>query len=109
MSTDQVCVITEENFQAEVVDSPVPVLLDFATAWCPPCRALEPVLHKLATETAGRVKVGSVSADEFPSLAARFGVRGYPTVIALSGGRERARHLGATNKDTLLKMVEACR
>jgi thioredoxin 1 len=109
MDANHVRVITEENFQDEVVDSPVPVLLDFATAWCPPCRALAPVLHRLAAETQGRVKVASVAADECPSLAARFAVRGYPTVIAFSGGKERARHLGATNKERLLQMVEACR
>jgi thioredoxin 1 len=109
MPTSHVRVITEENFQNEVLDSPLPVLLDFATEWCPPCRALEPVLHRLAAETEGRVRVASVSADEWPSLAARFGVRGYPTIVALSGGTERARHLGATSKEKLLQMVEACR
>jgi thioredoxin 1 len=109
MATGPVHVITEENFQDEVVESPIPVLLDFATAWCPPCRALAPVLHRLAAENEGHVKVGAVSADEYPSLAARFAVRGYPTVIVFSGGKERARHLGATSKEKLLQMVEACR
>ncbi len=109
MSTNPMHVITEENFQDEVLESPIPVLVDFATEWCPPCRALAPVLHRLASEEEGRVKVASVSADECPSLAARFSVRGYPTIIAFGGGKERARHLGATTKERLLQMLEACR
>jgi thioredoxin 1 len=109
MSTSPVRVVTEESFQEEVLESPVPVLVDFATAWCPPCRALAPVLHKLAAEVAGRAKVVSVAADEYPSLAARFSVKGYPTIVAFAGGKERARHLGATHKERLLQMVEACR
>jgi thioredoxin 1 len=100
---------TEENFDDEVLRSPVPVLVDFATPWCAPCRALAPVLERLAAEGAGRVKVGSVSADEHPALAARYVVKGYPTIVAFFGGEERARRLGATTKEKLLEMVEACR
>jgi thioredoxin 1 len=109
MPTKRVHPITEENFEDEVLASPVPVLVDFATEWCPPCRLLAPLLHRLAVENEGRVKVGSVAADECPSLAARFSVRGYPTIIAFAGGKERARHLGATSKEKLMQMVEACR
>jgi thioredoxin 1 len=108
MSTALVHIVTEQTFQEEVLESSVPVLVDFATAWCPPCRALAPVLDKLAAEVAGRAKVVSVAADECPSLAARFAVKGYPTVVAFAGGRERARHLGATTKERLLQMVESC-
>jgi thioredoxin 1 len=113
MSTPPAVVVTEENFQQEVLESPIPVLVDFATEWCPPCRVLATVLHGLAPEVEGRAKIVSVAADEHPSLAARFSVKGYPTVVAFGGGKERARHLGATSKAKLLKMVqmveEACR
>jgi thioredoxin 1 len=109
MPTNNVRRITAENFQDEVLESPVPVLVDFDTAWCPPCRVLAPILERFAVENEGRVRVGAVAADECPSLAARFAVKGYPTVIAFAGGKERARHLGATRKEKLLQMVEACR
>jgi thioredoxin 1 len=109
MHTNHVRPITEATFDAEVLESPIPVLVDFATAWCPPCRVLAPILDRLAAETDGRIRIASVAADEWPSLAARYGVRGYPTVIAFAGGKERARHLGATSKERLLQMVEECR
>lgn len=98
--------ITEQTFEARVLRSTVPVLVDFATTWCPPCRVLSPILHKLAAETAGRVKVGTVNADDHPALAARYGVRGFPTVIAFAGGKEIARHLGVTSRERLLGMVQ---
>jgi thioredoxin 1 len=101
--------ITEDEFAEEVLQSPVPVLVDFASTWCPPCRVLAPILERVAAEAAGRAKVVSVAGDEFPSLAARFAVKGYPTVVAFSNGQERARHLGATSKNKLLEMLEACR
>jgi thioredoxin 1 len=109
MSETHVQAVTEQSFETEVLASPLPALVDFATAWCPPCRVLAPILERLAAETAGRVRIASIAADEYPSLAARFAVRGYPTIIAFAGGKERARHLGATNRETLMKMIEACR
>jgi len=101
--------ITEGTFEAEVLESPVPVLVDFATGWCPPCRVLAPILKQLAAENEGRVKVVTVDGDECPALAAKFSVRGYPTVVAFAGGRERARLLGATSKEKLMQMVDGCR
>lgn len=98
--------ITGQNFEAEVLGAAVPVLVDFTAAWCTPCRALEPILHKVAVEGAGRLKVATVDGGEHPELAARFGVRGFPTVIAFAGGREVARHLGLTTKEKLLRLVE---
>lgn len=99
--------ITDQNFEAEVLASTVPVLVDFTATWCSPCRALAPILHKLAAEGAGRLKVGSIDGDENPAICARFGIKGFPTVIAFAGGREVARHVGLTSKEKLLKMVEA--
>lgn len=97
----------EDDFEAEVVRSAVPVLVDFTTAWCPPCRQLAPILHKLAEEHAGRVKVVNVDGDAQAPLAARLRVRGFPTVVAFAGGREVGRHLGLTTRDRLLQLVQA--
>lgn len=107
MSTNPVITIHEGNFEAEVIKAPVPVLLDFNTTWCPPCRLLAPILHKLAEENAGRIKVGTVDGDEQAEMAARFRIKAFPTVVALVGGKEVARHLGLTSKERLLQLVAA--
>lgn len=93
------------HFDAEVLASPVPVLVDFATPWCAPCRALEPTLHGLARAHAGKLRVVRVDADANPEIAQRYRVRGFPTVIAFAGGEERGRHVGVTNAATLLGLA----
>ncbi|WP_437970104.1 thioredoxin family protein [Sorangium sp. So ce260] len=106
MSTNPVHEINESDFDAEVLEAGVPVLVDFTAAWCPPCRALAPILQRLAEEGAGRLKVVAVDGDRSPALARRFGIRGLPTVVAFAGGREVARHVGLTTKEKLLKLIE---
>jgi thioredoxin 1 len=98
--------VGEQNFDTEVLAAPLPVLVDFTAPWCGPCRALSPILHNLAAEAEGRLKVVEIDADQHPSLARRFGIRGVPTVIAFVDGKEVARHAGLTSKDKLLKLVE---
>ncbi len=97
--------VDESRFDAEVTRSTAPVLVDFATPWCQPCRVLEPVLESIAREHGDKVKVVRVDADANPDIATRFRVRGFPTVIAVVGGEERGRHVGVTNAATLLGMI----
>ena len=94
--------VTEQTFAAKVLGASVPVLVDFTTTWCGPCRALSPILHKLAAEQAGRLSVVTVDGDDQAALAARFRVKAFPTVIAFSGGREVGRHVGLTTREKLL-------
>jgi thioredoxin 1 len=75
------------GFSADVLASDVPVLVDFWAAWCGPCRALAPHLDTLATRFAGKAKVIKVNADENPDVAARYGVRGLPTLLVFKGGK----------------------
>ena len=105
MSKTPIHAITEETFDAEVLASPVPVLLDFTATWCAPCRALEPILHKLADERAGEIKVVTVDGDDNPGLAIRLGVRGFPTVVAFAAGKEIGRQVGLASKDALAKLL----
>lgn len=98
--------ITESNFKAEVLDSDVPVLLDFTVEWCPPCRMIGPSVDALAADYAGRAKVGKVDADVETGLSARFGVQSLPTLIVLHRGQVVAGRVGAGSKADLAKLLD---
>jgi thioredoxin 1 len=102
---DAIPPVDDQSFEAEVLRSPVPVLLDFGAPWCRPCVALEPVLGRIARESGGSIRVAKVDTETSPGLAARLGVRAVPTVVAFVGGRERARHTGLTTADKLLGLL----
>jgi thioredoxin 1 len=106
MVTDPVRPVTEQTFEAEVLASKLPVLVDFTAAWCPPCRALDPVLHRLAGENAGRVSVRTVDGDDQAALATKLRIKAFPTVVAFAGGKEVGRHVGLTTREKLLRLVE---
>ena len=97
--------VTEANFEEQVLRSPVPVLLDFGAEWCGPCRTIDPIVEKIAEEQAGKVRVLKIDADESASIAARYRVRGLPTVISFVEGKEYKRHAGATSKNVLLRLL----
>jgi thioredoxin 1 len=105
MAGANVLEINDLNFDAEVLKSSVPFLLDFSAVWCGPCKVLAPIVEKLADEYQGKVKVGKLDIDDSPSVASKFGIRGVPTVLVFKGGKEAGRHVGVTNKETLLKLV----
>lgn len=97
--------INDGNFDSEVLKSDVPFLLDFSAVWCGPCKVLAPIVEKLADEYKGKVKVGKLDIDEAPGVASKFGIRSVPTVLIFKGGKESGRHVGVTNKETLLKLL----
>lgn len=97
--------VTEQSFDAEVLRAKGTVMVDFTAEWCGPCRALEPLLHQVAVENEGRVKVTSVNGDTWPELAARYGVRGFPTVVVFENGVEVGRQIGLTSKSRLLSLL----
>jgi thioredoxin 1 len=97
--------VTEETFEQEVLKSPLPVLVDFGAEWCSPCRALEPIVEKLAAAHAGKVRVLQIDADASASIAARYRVRALPTVITFVDGKEHKRHTGATSMNVLLGLL----
>jgi thioredoxin 1 len=97
--------IDDANFEREVLRSEVPYLLEFSATWCSPCRALEPILEAVAGELQGQLRVGKVDIDGAPAVAARYGVRGAPTVIVFRDGKEAGRKLGLTQKRVILELV----
>ena len=99
-----VITITKENFEAEVLKSAQPVLLDFWAAWCGPCRMLSPIVDEVAEERTD-VKVGKVNVDEQPELAAQFGVMSIPTLIVVKDGKVVSSTVGAQPKQAILGML----
>jgi thioredoxin 1 len=100
-----VTAVNDATFDQEVLASEVPVLVDFGATWCPPCRALEPIVRRLADESVGRVKVVTVDADESPEVAKRYGVRAVPTVLVFRKGEKVASHLGMATREKLVELL----
>jgi thioredoxin 1 len=96
-----VITLTHANFDAEVLASDVPVVVDYWAPWCGPCRMLGPVIEQLASERAGTVKVAKVNVDDEPALAERAGVRGIPYVVLYRDGEVAAQAVGAQPKAAL--------
>jgi thioredoxin 1 len=97
--------ISDQSFEAEVLQSPLPVLIDFWAPWCAPCRAIAPVVEELAKEYEGRIKVVKLNVDDNPQTPNRYGVRGIPNLILFQGGTVREQIVGAVPKRKLVEAI----
>ena len=95
----------EGNFDSEVLKSSVPVLVDFTATWCGPCKALAPIVEKVADDFEGKVKVGKLDIDANGELTRKYGVRSVPTVLVFKGGEKVGQHVGLTTRDKLLQLL----
>lgn len=103
---ENVVEFSSDNFQQEVLESDVPVLVDFWAPWCAPCRMIAPAVEQLAGEFGPKAKVGKVNIDEHPAVAQTYGVMSIPTLLVFKGGQPVQQIVGAVAKDQIQGMVE---
>ena len=99
--------VTHQSFQADVLDSKTPVVVDFWAEWCGPCRMIAPALEELAGEYDGKLTVAKINIDENPQVPTRYGVRGIPTLMIFQGGQVAATKVGALPKTKITEWIDA--
>ncbi len=98
--------VTDATFKDEVIDSSVPVLVDFWAPWCGPCRMVAPVVEEISEQYQGQIKVVKVNTDENPNVASQYGIRSIPTLMIFKGGQRVDMVVGAVPKTTLANTLE---
>jgi thioredoxin 1 len=97
---------TDDNFEAEVLKSSVPVLVDFWAEWCGPCKMLTPIIEELAVQYGGAIKIGKLNVDNSPVSASRYAVNSIPTLLFVKGGNVVDQHVGLLAKKALQSKIE---
>ncbi len=106
MASENLSNFTDANFDADVLKSETPVLVDFWATWCAPCRAIAPVVEQLAKEYAGKLKVGKLNIDESPQIPTQYEVRSIPTLLVFKGGRVVGQLVGAVPKPKIDELIK---
>jgi thioredoxin 1 len=102
---DTIAHVSDDEFDNEVLKSPLPVLIDFWAPWCGPCKAIAPIVDQLAGEYAGKLKIVKMNVDDNPRTPARYGVRGIPNLILFKDGQVQQQIVGAVPKAHLVKAI----
>jgi thioredoxin 1 len=103
--SQHIAAVTDQNFEQEVLQSSLPVLVDFWAEWCGPCRMVAPIVEQVAQENAGKLKVVKLNVDENPQTPPKFSIRGIPTLILFKDGKPAATQVGAVAKAQLTAFV----
>ena len=106
MASEKVLTFGDANFEKEVLQASVPVLVDFWATWCAPCKAIAPIIDAIADDYDGKIKVGKVNVDDNPATPAKYGVRGIPTVILFKEGKVLDQVVGAGPKAQLEALIK---
>lgn len=104
--SDQIITTTDEGFEADVLNSELPVLVDFWAEWCGPCKMIAPVLEEIAEEYAGKLTIAKLNIDKNEATAPKFGIRSIPTLILFKNGNAEATKIGAMSKSELTAFIE---
>ncbi len=106
MASDKIIEVTDDQFEATVLMSDTPILVDFWASWCAPCKAIAPVLDQLADEYDGKIKIGKVNVDDNPATPGQYGVRGIPTMILFNQGKVVDQLVGAVPKNQIEGLIK---
>ncbi len=98
--------LTEDNWEKEVLNSDIPVLVDFWAPWCGPCRMVAPIVAEIAEEYAGKLKVGKLNTDEEPGIAVKYGIMSIPTLMIFKNGSVADQIIGAVPKEYFIQKIE---
>jgi|ERR1051325_1791511 thioredoxin 1 len=106
MASANVLEFTSDNWQTEVIDSKIPVVVDFWAPWCGPCRALAPAIDSIAAKYVGKVKVGKLNIDDAQDLAAQYGVNSIPRIFVFSSGEAKEKIVGQVPESTIARAID---
>ncbi len=104
--SENISAVTDASFEADVLKSDIPVLVDFWAEWCGPCKMIAPVLEQIAADTKGKLKIVKLNVDENPGTPPKFAIRGIPTLILFKNGQPAATQVGAVHKAQLTAFVQ---
>lgn len=104
--SEHIIYVTDDTFEAEVIKSPDPVLVDYWAEWCGPCKMIAPILDEIADEYTGKVRIAKLNIDDNPQTPPRYGIRGIPTLMLFKDGNVEATKVGALSKSQLIAFID---